>query len=77
MRNKDEVGADTGVAAEFITAMLCSVEIEEGRRFKFCVPSGCPFDFDEMQERAKDAGVTDIQWANLMDKIEGVFESLQ
>lgn len=65
------------VAAEFITAMLCSVQIGEGRRFKFCVPSGCAFDFEEMEERAKDAGVTDIQWASLMDKIEDVFESLQ
>lgn len=67
----------SGTHVCLITAMLCSVVVGEGVRFKFCVPSGCPFDFGMIKRQAKKAGVSEVQWAILMDKIEDMFEGMQ
>lgn len=64
------------IEAVLVTAVLCTVQTGRNRHFRFCIPSGGLIDFNEMEELARENGVTEPQWIILLDKIEDAMESM-
>jgi hypothetical protein len=64
------------VKASLITAILCCVEVKDGTTFRFCIPSGISMDFDEMEELAREQGVTGDDWLRLLHEIEKEVDNL-
>lgn len=56
---------------------MCTIQIGTKRHFRFCIPAGCYVDYDEMEELARDNGVTEPQWLALLDEIEHAMETMQ
>ena len=64
------------IEAILVTAILCTVQTSKKRHFRFCIPSGGIVDFRDMEDLAKENGVTEPQWEILLNKIELALESL-
>lgn len=64
------------IRASLITAILCSIETQNGDTFRFCIPSGISMDFDEMEELARENGVTGRDWLMLLHEIEKQVDKL-
>jgi len=67
---------DWEIKAVLVTAVLCTVQTGKNRHFRFCIPSGGIIDFNEMEDLARENGVTEVQWITLLDKIEDAMESM-
>ena len=67
---------DAKIEAVLVTAILCTVQTGTKKHFRFCIPSGGLIDFNEMEELARENGVSEPQWLVLLDKIEQAMEGL-
>lgn len=68
--------SEVKITAVLVTAVLCTVQTSKRKYFRFCIPSGGLIDFNEMEELARENGVTEPQWLVLLDKIEEAMESM-
>ena len=64
------------IEAVLVTSVLCTVQTGRTKHFRFCIPSGGLVDFNEMEELARENGVSEVQWIMLLDKIEDAMESM-